>query len=170
MRRRRLIALVVAAILLGLPASLIWYESLHSMRTAASFDVGTPSSPQHVLIATQGSLFKDALVKAIIQHLHSRPVYIKVIDVSALPTVKDTDWTAIVVIQSWENWKPEPHAQAFLERIQDRKRIIDVTTSGSGGAGIPGFDVISTASVVRDLPTPLAAVTRRVDALLESVR
>jgi hypothetical protein len=169
MRRRRIIALVVAFLLLVLPASLIWYQSHYSMTTATSFDVGSPSSRQHVLIATQGSRFKDALVRAIILHLQARPVYIKVIDVSTLPAVRDGDWTAIVLIHTWQNWKPEPHAQAFLERVHDRKLVVDVTTSGGGRGAIPGFDVISTASEMRDLPTPLAAVTRRLDELLDGV-
>lgn len=170
MRRRKVIVLVIALIALLIPSSLIWYRAHYSMTVARSFDVGAPSSAQRVLIATQGSPFKDSLVAGIIQHLRSRSVYISVIDVSALPSVRDSDWAAIVLIHTWEYSKPQADAKAFIDRLPDRRRIVVVTTSGSGKERISGVDAISAASLIRDVPTPLTTVTRRIDALLDGGR
>jgi hypothetical protein len=169
MQRRKLVILVIALLALLIPSSLLWYQAHYSMTTARSFDVGTPSSAQHVLIATQGSLFKDALVAGITKHLSSRPIYISVIDVSKLPNVRESDWDAIVLIHTWEYSKPQTDAKAFIDRLHGYNRIVVVATSGSGKASIPGVDVISAASVVSEVPTPLSVVTHRLDELLKAV-
>jgi hypothetical protein len=136
------------------------------MGVAHSFRAGVPSAAQRVLIASQGSLFKDALVAGIIDHLRSRPVYINVIDVSGLPEVKPSEWNAIILIHTWEYSKPQADARAFIDRLSDRTKIIVVTTSGSGTARMPGVDAISAASVMDEPPMPLATVARRLDAIL----
>jgi hypothetical protein len=68
------------------------------------------------LIATQGSAFKDSIVGAVVAHLKSLAVYVKVVDVSALPQVREADWDAIVVIQG---------------DVQDRRRRCDFFCIGN---------------------------------------
>jgi len=170
MRRGRAMALLVLAIALLVPSSLIWYRGHYAMRVARSFSAGAPSSAQRVLLATQGSPFKEALVAGLVAHLRSRPVYVSVIDVSGLPGVKEGDWSAIVVIHTWEYSQPQADARAFIDRLSDRSKLIVVTTSGSGDARMPGVDAISAASVMDEPPMPLAKVARRLDALLDAAR
>jgi hypothetical protein len=166
MRRRRIVVLAGAAALLLIPASLFWFRSQNPMHIADSFEVGDPAVPQHLLIATQGSPFKDALVQRIVQHVEPRSVYIKVIDVTALADVQEADWAAIVVIHTWENWNPQADAKAFLDRSRSPHKIIVVTTSGSGRETLPGLDAISAASVMREGPQTFNEVAKRIDALL----
>jgi len=161
-----ILALVSCVLLLAAPLS-ISYKQRHSMSVAPSFTVGDASLPRHVLIATQGSTFKDALVNGIVSYLKPRGAYVNVIDVSALPSIHEDEWTAMVVIHTWEFGKPQHDAMAFVERLQDKSKLIDVTTSGSGQQVISGIDAISAASVMRDEPGPLGAVTARLDALLQ---
>ena len=136
------------------------------MGVAQSFVVGDASLPQHILIATQGSPFKDALVAGIVDYLRPRGVYVKIIDVTALPTIQPRDWTGIVVVNTWEFHKPQADAKAFIDHVEDRNKLIVIMTSGSGQAKIPGVDVISAASVVSDVPARLAQITPRLDAVL----
>ena len=170
MRRRKVIVLIIALLALLIPSSLLWYRGHYSMTVARSYSVGAPSSAQRVLIATQGSRFKDALVAGLIRHLLSRSVYVSVIDVSGLPGVKAGDWTAIVLIHTWEYSRPPADARVFLDRLSERQRVVVVTTSGNGKEAMPGVDAISAASVMSDPPAPLAAVTGRIDALLNAAR
>jgi hypothetical protein len=170
MRRREVIILIIALIALFIPSSLLWYRGHYSMTLARPFTAGVTSSAQRVLIATQGSRFKDALVAGLVRHLLSRSVYVSVIDVSGLPGVKASEWTAIVLIHTWEYSRPQADARAFLDRLAERQRVVVVTTSGSGKEAMPGVDAISAASVMGDPPAPLAAVTGRIDALLDAAR
>ena len=138
MSRRKLIILTLAALVLlfGVPWSL-WYRLHHSMTVVRPFTSGDFSLQQHVLIATQGSQFKDTLVGDIVQHLATRSVYVQVIDISALPSVRENDWSAIVVLHTWQFGKPPAQASAFLDRIRDKYKVIVVTTSGSGREKLP---------------------------------
>jgi len=166
MRMRSILLATIGVVALLIPSSLLWYRGHYSMHVARSFDAGSASAAQRVLIATQGSPYKDALVAGLVRHLRSRPVYIGVIDVSALPGVKPDDWTAIVLIHTWEYSQPQADALAFVERLPERRRLVVVTTSGSGRQRMPGVDAISAASVMDEPPASLVAVTRRLDALL----
>lgn len=160
-----ILALVSCLLLLAAPLS-ISYRQRHSMKVAPAFTVGEVSEPRHILIATQGSAFKEALVNGIVSYLKARGAYIAVVDVSALPSVHENEWEAIVIINTWEFGQPQQDAMAFVNRVQDKGKLIDVTTSGSGQQVIIGIDAISAASVIRDEHAPLAEVTARLDALL----
>lgn len=170
MSRRKSIVLTLAGLLLlfGVPFS-FWYRVHHSMTVVRPFTSGDVSLPQHVLIATQGSQFKDTLVGEIVQHLAARSVYVQVMDISGWSSVREDEWSAIVVLHTWEFGKPPPAASAFLDRIRDKRKVIVVTTSGSGHEKLPnGVDAISAASVVSDIPVLLAEVAKRLDALLQA--
>jgi len=155
---------VVALALLG---SLTWYHDHYSMSHAASFEVGSLGSKPKVLIATQGSRFKDAVVQGLVARLRDRPAYIRVIDVSGLVGIEETDWNAIVLIHTWEYMKPEPQARAFIDRATDRRRIIDLGTSGSGDLRFEGIDALSSASTMDDVPARVAELAARVGAAIE---
>ncbi len=167
MGKRRIIAVALLAVVVVTAASL-WegYRQKHSMALAPAFTVGESSSAQHVLVATQGSAFKNALVHAIVAHLAMRPVFIRIVDVSALPEVRESEWTAIIVMHTWEFGHPNASAREFIERVHDRRKLIVITTSGSGREKSPGVDAISAASVVRDVPTRLTEFAPRLDDLL----
>jgi hypothetical protein len=89
MHRIKLIAIIIGSCLLLAGVYLLWDEHAHAMRVARSFAVGDVSAAQHVLIATQGSAYKDALVAGLLASLKPRPVYVQVIDVSALHDVHE---------------------------------------------------------------------------------
>ena len=168
MSKGRIIVVTTATALLLMFGLLIGCTRDHAMQRAGSFEVGDSQLQQRVLIATQGSPFKDALVKSIVEHLKPRAVYVKVIDVGDLPSVHERQWAAVVVIHTWEFGKPQQDARAFIERTRQANNIVVVTTSGGGRQTMPGIDAISTASVIAELPTPVAELTRRIDALLQA--
>src|SRR5512143_4031194 len=92
------ILLGVAISIVALVACMSWYRIHYSMHPARTFEVNSPAAASKVLIATQGSEFKDSIVAGVIAHLQERGVYVKVVDVSALPAVREADWNAIVLI------------------------------------------------------------------------
>lgn len=145
---------------------LAWYWVQHQMDEAHSFEINGREMTQHVLIATQGSKFKDAVVEETINQLKSLPVYIKVIDVSQLATVNEKEWAVIILIHTWEYSKPELNTQAFIDRAQSKWKFIVLSTSGSGEEMIKDVDGISSASIVDDAKIKSDEIVRRVRLLL----
>jgi hypothetical protein len=167
MHRFKLIVIIMGSCLLLAGGYLLWNEHAHAMRVARPFAGGDTSRPQQVLIATQGSAFKDALVAGIVAALQSRPIYIRVIDVSALRDVHDNDWKAIIIVHTWEFGRAQGDARVFVDRVPDKRKLIVVTTSGGGREKLPGIDAISAASVMDDTPARVTEIIDRLDAILQ---
>ena len=157
----------IAALALTAFAFLTWYKFHYSMDVAESFEVNTPELKHKVLIATQGSEFKNAVVVGIVDHLKKRHAYIKVIDIAALPQVNEDKWNAVVVIHTWENWKPQVDAKVYLEHVKDLSKVIVLTTSGDGDYKIEGVNAITSASVMTDIPARTLYIKKRLDSILE---
>ncbi len=160
------IILGVGIVVLALVTGIGWYLARHSMRAAAELEINSPTANERVLIATQGSSFKDSVVAGVIAHLKERHAYAKVIDVAALPLVREADWSAIVVLHTWEMEKPQQDAQRFIASARDPRKVIVLTTSGSGTARMPGVDAISSASEMIDVSNRVAEIDSRLDSLL----
>ena len=164
---RKKVIIGIAALALTTFAFLTWYKFHYSMDVAESFEVNTPELKHRVLIATQGSDFKDAIVDGIVVHLKQRHTYIKVLDVAALQQVNEDKWNAVVIIHTWENLKPQADAKAYLERVKDLKKVIVLTTSGNGGHKIEGVNAITSASVMTDIPSRILDIKNRLDSILD---
>jgi len=84
--------------------------------------------------------------------------------------MRDTEWTAIVVIHTWEYWKPQPDAQAFIARVTDKNKLLAIATSGSGKEklAIAGVDAISAASKMSDAPALAERINQWLAARLQN--
>lgn len=166
-RWRSLLLLGVGLIVVAL-ISVIWYRQHYAMEVARSFEVaGSPAGPR-VLIATQGSDFKDALTAGLVDHLQRRSAFVKVIDVTALESVQEADWNAMVVIHTWEMRKPPIEVGAFVDRIRGRDKLVVLTTSGAGNFKLEGLDAISAASQMDNVTARVDELASRIDAVLDT--
>ena len=163
------VASVVVLALITL-AFLTSCKSHYSMGKVESFEVNAPDLEEKVLIATQGSKYKDAVVAGLLDHLKQRGAYIKVIDVTELPRVNEDQWNAVVIIHTWQAFRPQADAKAYVDRAKHRRKVIVLTTSGSGDSKIAGVDAIASASVMADVPSRLAEIATRADAILGASR
>ncbi len=156
---------ISAVVLLTVPLSIRFEEEhvTHAVRTMSSGDV---ASSQRVLIATESTDFKDLLVTAIIGNLRSRGVYIREIDLSELSHVRTAEWSAIILLHGWKFGRAPGGVREFVDQAPDKRKLIVITTSGSGRATLPGIDAISAASIDRDVPSRLTEITARLDVLL----
>lgn len=136
------------------------------MEPARPLEVNTPAYRHHLLIATQGSDFKNAVVDSVIVALKQDSVYIKVTDVSTLPQIDEKDWSAIVILHTWENWKPQKDADVFIKRFPSQKKVIVVSTSGSGTQHLKGTDGLSAASRQSEIQGVSNEIVTRVRAVL----
>ena len=98
------ITLIAVGVIVGLLIiTAVGYKVMFSQGIATSFEVNDPDMETKVLIATQGSGFKDALVAGITGELKTKPVYIKVIDVTDLSNMKEEEWNAVLVFSTCQS-------------------------------------------------------------------
>lgn len=145
---------------------LTWYSVQHKMDEALTYEINEKTLKQHVLIATQGSKFKDAVVGGVVAELKTLPVYIKVVDVSQLAYINESEWSAIVILHTWENFKPQKDAREFIERSASRDKLIVLSTSGSGTEMIEDVDGITSASLPEEVTSNADTIVARVKTLL----
>jgi hypothetical protein len=80
--------------------------------------------------------------------------------------VREADWNAIVLIHTWQMEKPQPDAKKFIDRTQNLRKVIVLTTSGAGTRRMDGLDAISSASQMIDVPRRVAEIDTRIDSIL----
>ncbi len=80
------------------------YVILFYPRKAESFEIISTNPTKTVLIATQGSDFKDSFVKTLCDSLKKSSVYIKGIDVKNLAEVNDENWDKILIQNTFEDY------------------------------------------------------------------
>jgi len=66
---------------------------------------GDLKADQRVLIATQRSEFKEAVVSRVVEDLEKDLCYVKVIDLKQLKIDSATDYDAIVVVNTCKAWR-----------------------------------------------------------------
>ncbi|HBR53871.1 MAG TPA: hypothetical protein DEA82_06670, partial [Flavobacteriaceae bacterium] len=76
--------LFVLGIVLVLLAFGYWYKLTYSMEVAENSGINSPQLATKILIATQGSDFKDAIVTNLINFYKKDSVHLKTIDVTQL--------------------------------------------------------------------------------------
>jgi len=165
MSKWRNITLVLALLGLIIFAVLVWYKAHYSMDIAPAITITVPGAKHHLLIATQGSTFKNAVVEGLIKAAKQRQMSVKVIDVSALSTVDVKDWSALVILHTWESWQPQVDAKLFAQRHPKQNKIIFLSTSGQGDLTMPGVDAITSASYLVDVPEIVAEIVARIDEI-----
>lgn len=167
MHRWRKLLLAIAALIAASIAFASWYRMHFSMSAARTYEVNDPRSSPRILIATQGSEFKDAVVTGVVEPLRARAAYVKVMDVSSLPGVDVGEWDAVALLHTWEMRKPPKEVRAFVDRVRGSGKLVVLTTSGAGDFKIDGVDAISSASVVADAPARAGDILAKLDAILD---
>ncbi len=160
---------LVIILLLGLfLLFLFWYKQNYSMEVAESYEVNTPALNQKLLIATQGSVFKDAIVEGIINHYKSNSIFVKVVDISVLDSTDASEFDAILLVHTWEYGKPPEKVQSFMDKNQGLKdKLVVLTTSGEGTEKMEGVDAITGESIISDVSLFVDKVVIKLDPLLE---
>ena len=146
----------------------VWYKYQYSMDTAKSFEVNTSMLDRKLIIATQGSEFKNEITKNIVEFYKPDSIYIKVVDISSLSEIDPQNWNALVIMHTWENWKPPIDVKAFIDRTQAfQNKIVVLTTSGQGSFKMKGIDAITGESKLEKTASYAHLIIERLDPLLK---
>ena len=85
------------------------------MDKAEAFEVNSVEYPQKLLIATQGSEFKDKITLNVTKHFKEDSIFVSVIDITSLKEINPADYNAFLLIHTWENWNPPIDIDDFIE-------------------------------------------------------
>jgi len=126
--------LKIAGIVLGAVAGLFLvgftiYVILYFPRKAVPFEVNSADQAKSILIATQGSGFKDILVKTLCDSLKQSSIYIKGIDVKDLAEVNEENWNKIIIINSFVI-RLNKNIERFIDHSSTPGNVLLFVTSG----------------------------------------
>ncbi|WP_438425876.1 hypothetical protein [Aquimarina macrocephali] len=164
----RILKIIVFSVLILFSGFWVWYEYTYSMDTVIPFEVNDSNLETKVLIASQGSRFKDSLVQNILKHYQNDSVYFKVIDVYTMFTVNIDKWDALVIINSWEYGSPPRNVKKFIKNHPDQlDKLIILSTVGSSNIALEDIDVISGESVIEKTSEYTNIVVERLDKIIK---
>lgn len=160
--------LILFGVILFLIAFAFWYKLSYSMDLAENQNINSPSTETKILIATQGSDFKKAVVANIIDFYRKDSIYLKTIDVSELPQIDSSVYNAIVILHTWEYGKAPKSVSSFIAKnIYDKEKIIVFATSGAGTNTIDGIDAMSGESIIENVDDASDRIKQRINLLLK---
>ena len=120
-----------------------------------------------LLIANEGSHFKDSVVSVLTKHYSSKPVNIKIIPLSALSQIEPKEYHAIVILHSWYTWKPPPEVEGFVQKHHNcLENIVSFSTSFYGNLKMKELDGITGASKMSDASGYAQKLIEKINPLL----
>lgn len=169
MKRFKKLLLTLLPMLLVFIVFMLWYQNRYAMEEVKAFEVNNINLSKKLLIATQGSEFKNTITAGLVEYFKGESVYIKVIDVSDLEKMDPDAYDAITLIHTWEYWKPPPSVQYFIDKNQDAKnKMVILTTSGEGSYKMDEVDALTGESIVEDAPLFFDKIIEKLKPLLEN--
>ena len=162
------VLIVLGALVILMVAVFGIYLLMNRQSVAEHFEVGSADASSKILIATQGSEYKDLMVDTLTARLKGEDVYISVIDISGLKEIDQKDWDAEIIIHTTEGWKLPDPVKEYLDRIENAEEIILLITSGDGGWKPEEckVDVLTSASQVSDIQEKANSIEKKVNSLL----
>lgn len=138
------------------------------MEEVATEQLHSENSGTNLLIATQGSDFKRAIVTNIKNHFKLDTVFLNIIDVKDLHTIDINEYKAVVIIHTWEYGSPPASVTNFIfKNLDEKQKLIVLTTSGKGTNKIEGIDALSGESIVENASDYSDEIIARLLKILE---
>lgn len=154
---------IIATPILLLLIALVAYVIVNRQGVIEPFSTGDPAAEKRILIASQGSEFKEQLVAQLVNRFSNEQTYLSVVDCTALDGIDGSEWDAIILLHTMQVHKMPKEATRFLERQKDLSRTMLVCTSGGGDEIMTGFavDAISSPSRLSRLPEVVAWINSK---------
>ena len=129
---------------------------------------GDLKADQRVLIATQRSEFKEAVVARIVEDLEKDLCYVKVIDLKKLKIDSASDYDAVVVVNTCKAWRLSGGASKFVKAFPDKDKVVLLTTAGGEDWKPKSVEVDAITSASKEQKTDPVAdeISRRVRKIL----
>lgn len=139
--------------------------------TVDTIESGDRAAEQiRVLIATQNSDFKQAVIQAIRDKLEDNSGYIKVIDVKKLPYESIEGYHAIIILNECMAGRPDPRVESFIDDAPEKEKLIVLITGrlDSWKPESPRVDAMTSASVMTQATTIGQSLADKALAIIRS--
>ena len=168
MRALKITSIIFGASIAVLVIVFIAYYLIYSQEVIEPFEVNSPALETKVLVGSQGSDFKNALLEKLTERIGKKDIYIRAIDVTTLSDIKDESWDAIILINSIQWYKLQKDVRVFLNSAQTTDRIIMLATSGDGDVKPKEgkIDTITSASKMNKLDEKLEEILSKLEPIL----
>lgn len=115
--------------------------------------INTSSQPEYsVVIANEGSNFKDSIASILVRHFENESVQVKVIPLSSLSKVEPKDFSAVVIIHSLYTRNPPPEVAHYIKNQSAcLDKIVVMTISSNGTYKMDDVDAITGASKIKEV-------------------
>ena len=134
---------------------LVWYfiyVQIYKMDVIDTSEINKPDLDTKVLIASQGSEFKNTLVEKLTNDLKSKPCYIKIVDATTLADQTCEGWNAVVILHTTEWYKAPKAVHTFLDNARDLGKVFLVTTAGDEETRLDyTVDAVTSSSVMEEI-------------------
>lgn len=145
---------IVATPILLFAILLVVYILMNRQGVIEPFEVGDSRAENRILIASQGSDFKNSLVNKLVDEFKASDNYLSIIDCTELEKENHDYWDAIIIIHTMQIHRMPKEAQVFLAEEKDLSRIMLVSTSGGGDDVVTEFEVDAISTPSRSSITP----------------
>ena len=142
---------IVGVILVVFIGFLFWYDYAFSMDVIEEENYNENNNGKNLLIASQGSDYKNEIVANVVNEFKDKDIKIKVIDVTTIGDEDVQDWDAFLIMHTIEIWEPEENAKSFLDANYDSENMVVLATSGSGDIQMDGIDGMTGASIMENV-------------------
>ncbi|MBC6298263.1 hypothetical protein HCJ45_14210 [Listeria sp. FSL L7-1517] len=142
------ISLIIVGIAVVIFAGvMLSYRFLKSMDVTPNTEINESATGDHVLLATQGSDFKDSVIDQIEQDMANKNVHISIMDTTKLDKVSADDYDKVVLFTTVQSDDIPENVTTFMNDNKDKSIHIAVTAdSGRWDKQPKDIDAISEAS------------------------
>lgn len=153
---------------LALAAVLVIYGCAPKM--VKTIERGNPGAATRVLIASEASDFKQAVIEQVVTGYAERDLFFKITGLQNLADETATDYAAVIIINSCVAWQLNPRANAFIKKAAMPEKVILLTTAGDQDwqPGVEGVDAITAASISADIERTADKIKARLGALIHA--
>ena len=131
--------------------------------------VGESSSQERILIASQGTEFKNAVTESIATEFGKDGVCVEIVDVSNLSAVKTGTYSVFVIMNDYTWFSMDGDVKDFLESIKEheRKKLVLLITAGTPSSIDDDLQV--DAVTCESEPSDIQSVSEKVKDRIRSV-
>jgi polyphosphate kinase 2 (PPK2 family) len=159
------IEIAIGLLLLAAVSMVTGFASFHSRNSAS--DELQPQSKPRILIVSQRTEFQEEVTKLITDHYKAKTIGTQLTGFNNLKTVKEEEWGAIVVLQSWDGAAAPSALTNLIKSAKPQEKVVVVTSSETGYEKMSGIDGITAASMKSAAPDASRKVIARIDKVLK---
>ncbi|EAC3817669.1 hypothetical protein [Listeria monocytogenes] len=148
MKKPLKISLIVVGIAVVIFAGvMLSYRFIKSMDVTENAEINKSATGDHVLLATQGSKFKDSVMDQVKKDMEGKNVHVSIIDTTKLDKVTADDYDKVVLFTTVQSDDIPENVSTFMNDNKDKSIHIAVTAdSGRWDDKPKDIDAISEAS------------------------